>query len=51
MLDAKGYEVTNYGTDTEESVDYPDFAHPVATDVAEKRIMELLFAEAATELQ
>jgi ribose 5-phosphate isomerase RpiB len=29
MLDAKGYEVTNYG-DTEESVDYPDFAHPVA---------------------
>jgi ribose 5-phosphate isomerase B len=52
MLDAKGYEVTNYGTDTEESVDYPDFAHPVASDVAEgKRIMELLFAEAATELQ
>jgi ribose 5-phosphate isomerase B len=35
MLDAKGYEVTNYGTDTEESVDYPDFAHPVASDVAE----------------
>jgi ribose 5-phosphate isomerase B len=29
MLDAKGYEVTNYGTDTEESVDYPDF-DPVA---------------------
>ncbi|WPR72255.1 ribose 5-phosphate isomerase B [Flavobacterium sp. NG2] len=35
MLEAKGYEVTNYGTDTEDSVDYPDFAHPVATDVAE----------------
>ena len=34
MLEAKGYEVTNYGTDTEDSVDYPDFAHPVATDVA-----------------
>lgn len=34
MLEAKGYEITNYGTDTEESVDYPDFAHPVATDVA-----------------
>jgi ribose 5-phosphate isomerase B len=43
MLDAKGYEVTNYGTDTER-VDYPDFAHPVASDVAEGRIMELLFA-------
>jgi hypothetical protein len=25
-------------------VDYPDFAHPVASDVAEGRIMELLFA-------
>ena len=35
MLEAKGYEVTNYGTDTADSVDYPDFAHPVATDVAE----------------
>jgi ribose 5-phosphate isomerase B len=51
MLDAKGYEVTNYGTDTEESVDYPDFAHPVLRWLKEKRIMELLFAEAATELQ
>lgn len=35
MLEAKGYEVTNYGTDSADSVDYPDFAHPVATDVAE----------------
>ncbi|WP_366185730.1 ribose 5-phosphate isomerase B [Flavobacterium ovatum] len=33
MLEAKGYVVTNYGTDTFDSVDYPDFAHPVATDV------------------
>ena len=32
-LEDKGYEVTNYGTDTEASVDYPDFGHPVATDV------------------
>jgi ribose 5-phosphate isomerase B len=32
MLEHKKY---NYGTDTEDSVDYPDFAHPVATDVAE----------------
>jgi ribose 5-phosphate isomerase B len=32
MLEAKGYEVTNYGTDTVDSVDYPDFGHPVATD-------------------
>ncbi|MBE0392494.1 ribose 5-phosphate isomerase B [Flavobacterium sp. PL002] len=35
MLNAKGYQVTNYGTDTTDSVDYPDFGHPVATDVTE----------------
>ncbi|SDW10566.1 ribose 5-phosphate isomerase B [Flavobacterium degerlachei] len=35
MLIAKGHEVTNYGTDTVDSVDYPDFAHKVATDVSE----------------
>jgi ribose 5-phosphate isomerase B len=35
MLDARGYEVINYGTDSEGSVDYPDFGHPVATDVSE----------------
>lgn len=33
MLKSKGYEVTNYGTDTIDSVDYPDFGHPVAFDV------------------
>ena len=26
----KGYEVVNFGTDTEESCDYPDFAHQLA---------------------
>lgn len=35
MLIAKGHEVTNYGTDSAASVDYPDFGHPVATDVSE----------------
>jgi ribose 5-phosphate isomerase B len=34
-LEAKGHVVTNYGTDSEASVDYPDFAHPVANDVTE----------------
>jgi len=34
-LESKGHEVTNYGTDTDASVDYPDFGHPVATDVSE----------------
>ncbi|MDG2432203.1 ribose 5-phosphate isomerase B [Flavobacterium sp.] len=33
MLEAKGYAVTNHGTDSVDSVDYPDFGHPVATDV------------------
>jgi ribose 5-phosphate isomerase B len=35
MLKAKGHDVTNYGTDSENSVDYPDFGHPVATDVSQ----------------
>jgi ribose 5-phosphate isomerase B len=34
-LESKGHEVTNYGTDTIDSVDYPDFGHPVAIDVSE----------------
>ena len=34
-LEAKGHKVTNYGTDTAASVDYPDFGHPVASDVEE----------------
>ena len=33
MLREKGHDVTNHGTDDEQSVDYPDFGHPVATDV------------------
>jgi ribose 5-phosphate isomerase B len=32
-----GHESTNYGTDTGDSVDYPDFAHPVADDVEQKK--------------
>ncbi|MBU2526697.1 MAG: ribose 5-phosphate isomerase B [Bacteroidetes bacterium] len=32
-LVAQGHQVKNYGTDTCESVDYPDFIHPVAHDV------------------
>ena len=38
FLEAKGIEVINYGTDTFDSVDYPDFGHPVATDVEEKKV-------------
>ena len=38
MLQDRGYEVKNYGTDSEASVDYPDFGHPVATDVASENV-------------
>ncbi len=34
-LESKGHQVHNHGTDTEDSVDYPDFIHPVAKDVSE----------------
>jgi len=33
FLEEKGFEVINHGTDSSDSVDYPDFAHPVAEDV------------------
>lgn len=33
MLTAGGHHINNYGTDTKDSVDYPDFGHPVASDV------------------
>ncbi len=29
----KGYEVVNFGTDSTESCDYPDFAHPLGSAV------------------
>lgn len=32
-LEKQGHKVTNHGTDGPDSVDYPDFAHPVAEDV------------------
>lgn len=35
-LESKGYQVINRGTDSLDSVDYPDFAHPVAIDVESK---------------
>lgn len=37
MLEAKGHVVTNHGTDASDSVDYPDFGHPVALDVENGR--------------
>lgn len=37
-LESKGYIVNNYGTDKNDSVDYPDFVHPVAEDVANNKV-------------
>ena len=37
MLKANGYEVTNYGTDSAVSVDFPVFGHRVALDVETKK--------------
>lgn len=38
FLESKGIKVINYGTDSEDSVDYPDFVHPVASDVEEHKV-------------
>ena len=36
-IEKRGIEIINHGTDSEESVDYPDLAHPVAEDVKNNR--------------
>lgn len=33
MLESSGHTVQNYGTNSNDSVDYPDFGHAVATDI------------------
>ena len=38
LLESKGINVKNYGTDSNESVDYPDFVHPVAKDVVNNSV-------------
>jgi len=37
-LESKGIEVINHGTDSTDSVDYPDFVHPVANDVENRNV-------------
>lgn len=36
-LESEGFTVLNFGTDTESSVDYPDFVHPVAKAIDTKK--------------
>lgn len=37
-LESLGYEMVDFGTDSEESVDYPDIAHPMAEAVAAGKV-------------
>jgi ribose 5-phosphate isomerase B len=37
LLEKLGHSFTNHGTDTLDSVDYPDFIHPVAVDVRDNK--------------
>ena len=37
LLEQQKIEVINYGTDQNESVDYPDFAHPVGMSIQENK--------------
>lgn len=37
LLKSKNIEVFNYGTDGTDSVDYPDFVHPVAQDIESEK--------------
>ncbi len=44
MLVEAGHEVQDFGTHSEESVDYPDFSHPVAKSITEKdALLGILF--------
>ncbi len=38
LLTKKGYDVADYGTYTEVSCDFPDFAHPLAEAVNKKEV-------------
>lgn len=37
-LESKGFEMVNFGTDTTDSMDYPDVAHPLATAIEQGEI-------------
>lgn len=37
-LSGKGYETVNFGTDTTDSMDYPDVAHPLAEAVENGKV-------------
>ncbi len=38
FLAKEGYEIQDFGTDSEESVDYPDYIHPLAKTIEEGKL-------------
>ena len=36
-LEAQGHQVKDFGCFSEDSIDYPDYAHPVAEEIEQKR--------------
>jgi ribose 5-phosphate isomerase B len=42
VLKEKGYSVTDFGCPSEESIDYPDYAHPVAKAVETEGVIGIL---------
>jgi ribose 5-phosphate isomerase B len=38
LLESLGHTITNHGTDSDESMDYPDTIHPVAKQVENKQV-------------
>jgi ribose 5-phosphate isomerase B len=41
-LSKKGYEVVDFGSNSEESCDYPDYAHPLAKAVEDNKFSEAI---------
>lgn len=37
ILEAKGHQVKDFGCYSEDSIDYPDYAHPVAEEIEQKK--------------
>lgn len=46
-LRAKGYELADLGTDSEERADYPDYAHPLAALVESEEALGILICGSA----
>ena len=38
MLNSNGYDVKDFGTYSEDSVDYPDYVHPLSTEIDDSSI-------------